>query len=53
VTNSNLHSILMPWITVRKVKVDVEVVSVHPLFFFLFLFLNGPIAFAENSRNPL
>lgn len=27
-TNVDAHSILMPWFTVRKVKVDVEVVSI-------------------------
>lgn len=31
VTDSDLHSILTPWFTVRKVKVDVEVVNI-PLF---------------------
>lgn len=30
-TNSGLHSILTPWITVRKVKVDLELVNI-PLF---------------------
>jgi len=29
-TKSGLHSILTPWFTVRKVKVDVEVVNIPP-----------------------
>jgi hypothetical protein len=50
-TNSDLHSILTPWFTVRKVKVDVEVVNMPP--FLPFLFLTGLVAFVKNSHNPL
>jgi hypothetical protein len=46
-----ISSILAPWATVRKVKVDVEVV--RPPNPYLFPILIAPVAFAENSRHSL
>jgi hypothetical protein len=50
-TNFDLRRILVPWFTVRKVKVDVEVVNMPP--FLPFVFLIGLVAFVKNSHNPL